>query len=246
MRQLSLLALASAIALTAGLVLVIGGQTQSPTTEGPPRFVMAVIEGTSTTSTTAVVLDAWIGVDHDELESIETELRVEEASTTTTTTIATTTTTEPKSPPAKKPSQPNPPAPTTTTTTTTPPAPTGGFNPGFEADFYSRINSLRSGNGLAALSRNGELDSYARSWAKYMAVNKVFAHSNYPTQLVNGGWSSAGESVGKGGSVSSIFDALKSSSGHRGIMLGSFTHVGVGAWVDADGTIWTAHLFAQS
>src|SRR5690606_20810190 len=107
--QLSLLALASAIALTAGLVLVFGGQTQSPATEGPPRFVMAVIEETSTTSTTAVVLDAWIGVDHDELESIETELRVEEASTTTTTSPPTTTISRPKSPPATSPSQPKPP-----------------------------------------------------------------------------------------------------------------------------------------
>lgn len=244
MRQLSLLALAIAIALTAGLVAVFGGQRLAVETDEPPRFVMAVVEN-STTSTFAMVLNVTVGIDHAEMESLEAVI---EETTTTTTTAPTTTTTEAAPQPKPKP-KPAPPVTTTTVPkapTTTAPAPAGAFNSSFEADFYNRINSLRSGNGLAPLSRSGQLDSYARAWAKHMGDTGVFAHSNYPTQLVNAGWSSAGESVGKGGSVNSIFDALKSSSGHRSIMLGAFTHVGVGAWVDSKGTIWTAHLFAQS
>lgn len=242
MRQLSLLALALAIALTAGLVAVFGGQRLAVETVEPPRFVMAVVEN-STTSTLAMVLDVTVGVDHVEMESLEAA--VEESTTTTTTAPPTTTTAAPAPKPKPKPA----PSPTTTTTapratSTTQAAPTGGFNSSFEADFYGRINSYRSGNGLAALTRSGQLDSYAREWAKWMGVNSTLKHSTYPSRLVPP-WNSAGETVGKGGSVSSLFDAFKSSGGHRGIILGNFTHVGVGAWVDGNGTIWTAHLFAQ-
>lgn len=243
MRQLSLLALAIAIALTAGLVAVFGGQRLAVETVEPPRFVMAVVEN-STTSTLAMVLDFTVGIDHAEMESLEAV--IEESTTTTTTTAPSTTTTAAPSPKAK----PKPPtSPTTTTTapkatTTTQATPTGGFNSSFEADFYGRINALRSGNGLAALARNGQLDSYARDWAKWMGTNSTLKHSSYPSQLVPP-WNSAGETVGKGGSVSSLFDAFKSSGGHRAIILGNFTHVGIGAWVDGNGTIWTAHLFAQ-
>ena len=49
----------------------------------------------------------------------------------------------------------------------------------------------------------------------------------------------------KGGSVGSVFDALRASGGHFSIMVGDFTHVGIGVWVDGNGTVWTAHLFAK-
>ncbi len=56
-------------------------------------------------------------------------------------------------------------------------------------------------------------------------------------------WSAAGENVGMGGSVSSLFDALKASPGHRANMLGGYTHFGVGVWVDGSGNLWTTHIF---
>jgi len=41
-----------------------------------------------------------------------------------------------------------------------------------------------------------------------------------------------------------MFAGLKASSGHHANMVNeSFTHLGVGAWVEADGTIWTTHVF---
>jgi uncharacterized protein YkwD len=56
-------------------------------------------------------------------------------------------------------------------------------------------------------------------------------------------WSAAAENVGTGGSVSSLFDALTASSGHRANMLGGYTHFGIGVWVDGSGSLWTAHVF---
>ena len=140
-------------------------------------------------------------------------------------------------------------APTTSTTSTTkPPATTttsapGGPNSSYESDFYSRINSFRTSNGLARLTRNGSLDSRARSWAEHLADIGKLQHSNLSSLIPP--WTAAGENVGAGYSVSGLFDAFASSSYHRGIMLGDFTHVGVGVWIDADGTIWTVHVFAH-
>jgi uncharacterized protein YkwD len=112
-----------------------------------------------------------------------------------------------------------------------------------ESDFYGRINSLRKSNGLGGLSANGSLASYARSWAKKMAERGSLSHSNIGSLVPP--WSSVGENVGRGGSVSGIFAALAGSSSHLANMLGNFTHVGVGVWVDSNGTIWTVHVFAR-
>lgn len=76
-----------------------------------------------------------------------------------------------------------------------------------------------------------------------MAESGGLAHSNVSSLLSS--WSSAGENVGVGGSVGSIFDALAASSGHRNNMLGNFTHMGVGVYQDADGSLWTAHVFTR-
>jgi uncharacterized protein YkwD len=245
MRNTSLLAMVAAIALTVGLVVALGGpdqDAQGASAEQPPRHVMVVIESEAT-STTVVVLNAWVGLDPDEEEFLAEAL--EESATTSTTT---TTAPAPKqaAAPAQKPSR----TATTTTTTaptgsTTAPKSAGGYESGYESDFYGRINSYRSGQGLRTLARDGSLDSMARSWAKHMGSTGNLAHSSYPSKLL-GEWSAAGEIVGRGGSVGSLFDAFKSSSGHRAIILGDFTHVGIGVWVDGDGLIWTAQLFAKS
>lgn len=112
-----------------------------------------------------------------------------------------------------------------------------------ESDFYGRINSIRASNGLGGLSSNGALAGYARSWAKHMAERGSLGHSSIGSLVPP--WSSVGENVGQGGSVGGIFGALAGSSGHLSNMLGNFTHVGVGVYVDSGGTIWTAHVFAR-
>jgi uncharacterized protein YkwD len=151
-----------------------------------------------------------------------------------------------------------PPPPTTATPATTapveqpteaqpekaaPPQPTStaGFNAGYEAEFAAKIDGLRSSKGLAGLARDGSLDAEARAWAQQMAERGELSHSNISRFVPP--WSAAAENVGRGGSVSSLFDALAGSSGHLSNMLGGYTHVGIGVWVDGSGTLWTAHVF---
>jgi len=138
------------------------------------------------------------------------------------------------------------PAPVTTTaapvTTTTGPSATGAFSPAAESDFLSRINGLRSSVGLAGLAANDELTNYARWWAKQMADSGNFSHSDFPSLLDP--WWIVGENVGNGPTVASIFDSLVASSLHYVNMVDArFTSVGVGAYVDATGRLWTAHVF---
>jgi uncharacterized protein YkwD len=152
--------------------------------------------------------------------------------TSTTTTVAPTTTAESEA------------AATTQAKKSAPPAPavTGGFNSGYESGFASSINGYRSSQGLPGLTRDGSLDGEARAWAKRMGEQGGLSHSNLGRFLPP--WSAAAENVGAGGSVSGLFDALVSSSGHRANMLGNYTHFGVGVWVDGSGTMWTCHVFA--
>ena len=161
--------------------------------------------------------------------------------TTTTTLAPTTTTAAPTTTTAAPTTTAQQPADTQPEKSAPPPPTEGGFNSGYESGFASSINSYRSSEGLAGLSRDGSLDAEARGWAKRMAERGDLAHSNIGRFVPP--WSAAAENVGRGGSVSSLFDALTSSSGHRANMLGGYTHFGIGVWVDGSGTIWTAHVF---
>lgn len=190
-------------------------------------------------------------VDSEVLErrAKEPEL-IEEALATTTSTTAppTTTTTTPTTTTSPDPASSGSPGSTTSTTTTEPPATTtttaaGGFVGSAENEFASSIDSYRSSNGLSALSRNGSLDSYARSWAEQMAANGGLSHSDVGSLL--GKWGAVGENIGVGYSVGSLFDAFVGSPRHESNLVGDFTHVGVGVYQDADGALWTTHVFAR-
>jgi len=120
----------------------------------------------------------------------------------------------------------------------------GRFDPGFEGQFFASVNGLRAGAGLPGYQSDGALVGYARSWARYMAENDVFAHSNI-SSLLGGNWWTIGENIGRGSSVTAIFNALVASPSHYANMVSTdFTHMGVGVWVADDGRVWTAHVFA--
>ena len=182
------------------------------------------------------------------------------SSTTTTTVPATTTTANVPASTTTSPAITTTAAPATTSTTaavttTAPPATTtsaapvttaatvaGGFSAPAESEFLAKVNGLRASVGVAALSANGELNNYARWWAKQMADSGNFSHSDIGSLLDP--WSLVGENIGYGPSVTTVFNALVGSTGHYNNMVdGRFTSIGVGAFIDATGRIWTAHVF---
>lgn len=203
----------------------------------------SIYDDTTTTEQETEVLHGLAGSVISAEEELEALTQITTTSSSTTTTTVTTTT-RPKTMSTTKPRSTGTTAPKPTTTTTAKPKPAGGFNAAYEAEFARLINGYRSSHGLAPLARHSGLDSYARNWAKYMADNNKFDHSNI-WQLLSQGWGFAAENIGRGGSVKGIFDKLKSSAGHSDNMLRDVTHFGIGVYVDGDGRIWTAHVFAR-
>jgi len=246
LRYIHFYALSVTLVLAAGVAVVLGGSTPEPE---PPRaaFVAQAVEPIESTTTSLDLVVAEGDGKELVLSSGEIGLTEEAIIRSTTTTSSTTTTTA-----APKPKQSTSSGngssgsdSASSPTTTAPPQSTvqAGYRSDYESEFRSLINSYRSSNGLSSMSNHGDLASRARWWAKSMAQNGSLAHSNLGSIVPP--WATAGENVGTGGSVSSVFGLLKGSSGHAANMLGDFTHMGVGVWVDSSGKIWTAHVFAR-
>jgi len=238
MRLSHMSALATLVALVGALYLVVGSAGEPI---GEAESMSELVPDLSTTSTAADVR-----VLNDSVTSLapDTDLNgdpVEDHYSTTTTT--TTTVARAASALASDSSSET----TTTVEEEESPPPTSGteahFDSGAESDFAGRINNLRSSNGLGPLSRSGSLDSEARSWARTLGERGELSHSGLGRLLPP--WSAAAENVATGGDVSSVFGGLAGSGGHLGNMVGDYTHMGIGVWVDPTGRIWTVHIFAR-
>lgn len=234
------LAAGIAIAILTAAVLALAAQDEASLVKSPEVLSSSVSAAPTTTAQPTDIQDL-LPDESPTTSHVTAEPAQAAPASTTSTSVATTEESSTTEPPATT----APPATSTTTlaavTTTAPPS--GGFDPGHESSFASLINSHRNANGLAALSRNSSLDAEARAWSQQMAANGGLSHSNLGRFLPP--WSSVGENVAVGGSVSSIFGGLTASAGHNDNMLGDFTHLGVGVWVDSSGTLWTTHVFTK-
>ena len=116
---------------------------------------------------------------------------------------------------------------------------------GEEGDFVARTNASRTAAGLAPLRIVGELATIARAQSERMGrENRLYHNPLLTTQVPN--WQSVGENVGYGGSVTSIYDALYASPGHRANMLSTtFTEVGIGTWLAPTGRLWVTQVFRK-
>lgn len=107
-----------------------------------------------------------------------------------------------------------------------------------EVEFIAELELFRG----APLVVDADLTRTARRWAQTMSETGL-GHSELTPHLER--WNYVGENVGMGESANEVFAALVGSASHRINMEDTrFTHVGVGAFVDSSGIIWTAHLFA--
>ena len=235
-----LLALSGAVVLTAALVFVFADAPPESAEVVPPP--PADLLEPPTTYEIAMSEEAPASQElarAEETLNLRVLLRLSTTTTTTTTPPAPPTTTSGLGSGSGSGSNSSP----TTTTATPPTTIKAEFRSDYEADFLGRINSLRSANGLPALSLNGSLKTRARDWARTMAAAGNLMHSNI-SDLVPP-WGAAAENVGRGGSVSSLFGTLKASGGHLANMLGNYTDVGIGVWIDSQGRIWTVHVFTR-
>lgn len=111
-------------------------------------------------------------------------------------------------------------------------------------DLIGRINSSRSGGGVARLATHGELMARAQEWAERMAREGRISHSNVGSR-VRTSWEKIAENVGVASSTAEVHQLFMNSSTHRrNIMDPAFQYVGVGAaW--RDGRVYVAEIFMR-
>lgn len=115
-----------------------------------------------------------------------------------------------------------------------------------ESQFVSLINQSRSSAGLAPLSTQGDLISYARKHTeKMIAEGRIFHSSSAELSSATTGWSLLGENVGMGPDPALLHKAFMNSPSHRDNILGPFDRVGVGAERAPDGTLFVTVIFMQ-
>ena len=121
-----------------------------------------------------------------------------------------------------------------------------GADSGSEGEFISKINSTRANAGLAPLSSNGGLTSYARQHtADMMSAGEIYHSSSAQLGGAGGsGWDRMGENVGRGQSPSSLHEAFMNSSGHKANILGDYNYVGVGTG-SQDGYLYVTVIFMK-
>jgi uncharacterized protein YkwD len=116
--------------------------------------------------------------------------------------------------------------------------------PGIEAQFVSRVNSLRASRGLRQLQVDGELQGVARRWTERMVAAGRISHNPNLAGEVGGSWTKLGENVGVGPTVDALMQAFVNSPAHnRNLVDPEWTHIGIGVTRAADGQLYTTHNF---
>jgi ribosomal protein L24E len=114
-------------------------------------------------------------------------------------------------------------------------------------DFLVRLNAERSARGLAPLTWNAGLASYALNWSKVMGQSNNLYHSNIGALL--GPWDYVGENIATGSAgvnVGALHNAWMHSPEHRdNILSPGYQSVGIGVYCAPNGSIWATTEFAR-
>jgi uncharacterized protein YkwD len=106
------------------------------------------------------------------------------------------------------------------------------------------MNAKREARGIAPLDVSNHFGHSSRHHSNAMAHRGYIFHTKNLANLFKGmQWSIAGENVGEGGDVDSLFKAFMDSVPHRkNILRKSFHHVGIGI-VQRHGSLWVTMVF---
>ena len=110
-----------------------------------------------------------------------------------------------------------------------------------ERCFLKKINGFRQSKGKRRLDLDKQLAYVARRHARKMAKSQRIYHDGDLGSTVTR-WRRLGQNVGDGGGCKGLFKAFKNSSMHRGNILGTWKHVGVGT-ERRGGRVFVMHVF---
>jgi uncharacterized protein YkwD len=121
-----------------------------------------------------------------------------------------------------------------------------GVAPAIAAEFVYAIEVVRGQRGLPALIPDASVSAGAQEWSGGMALFNTLVHDRqFGTELSanDPSWQVEGENVGVGPSPQSVHAAFMASPEHLANILGNYTHVGVGVFVDGTGRVWVTERF---
>jgi hypothetical protein len=109
----------------------------------------------------------------------------------------------------------------------------------------NETNAERAKAGLAPLTLTPSMNTVAQNWSKAMSDKGSMTHNpDYQFELPQP-WIRVGENVGQGYTPSTIVPAWMASEGHKKNILGDFTHIGLGYYVDESGRGWFTQNFGK-
>ncbi len=122
-----------------------------------------------------------------------------------------------------------------------------------EQNAWNLLNADRAANGLSPLPLDAELSAIARKKSEDMRDQGYFSHTSptygKPAEMLTAfgyAFQSVGENIAHHATVEKAQAAFLSSSGHRQNMLSSsWTKVGIGVCLDANGFVYVTQLFVR-
>lgn len=118
----------------------------------------------------------------------------------------------------------------------------------FTDQILELVNDHRENKGLKKLSRNTTADNLSVEHCTYMIAKDKISHDNFNSRSDklkrNENAKGTGENVAYGyNSAKKVVTAWLNSSGHRENIEGNFTHTGIAALKNAEGTYYFTQLF---
>jgi len=109
----------------------------------------------------------------------------------------------------------------------------------------TETNAAREQNGLEPLTLNPQINPVAQAWSEKMASNGAMTHNPEYSFQIPGDWQQVGENVAYGYKPSEVVTAWMNSEGHRANILGNYTDIGLGYYIDGAGRTWYTQNFAR-
>ena len=127
------------------------------------------------------------------------------------------------------------------------PAGADSFTDTSEQLFLRYVNEFRASRGLRQLTLDAELTDIGRRWATGMAAAGAISHNMDLPNQVRAPWRKVGENVGAGYDSAELFNAFVASPTHLANLADpSYSRIGIGVVVGADGRMYTAHQFLSA
>ncbi len=113
------------------------------------------------------------------------------------------------------------------------------------AQILADTNALRAADGLAPLTESAPMDTVAQNWSAQMGTTGSFVHNpSYSTQMPSG-WTAAGENIASGYSYTTVVEAWHQSTAHYANIMGDYTDIGIGYYVDSSGQAYYTQDFGK-